>query len=50
MKKAAPKKKAIPPELEERQKQALARMEELGVPPRKVSTHLPLSTYYIYNV
>ena len=28
---AAPKKKAIPPELEERQKRASARMEELGV-------------------
>lgn len=32
-KRAAPKKKAIPPELEERQKRASARMLELGIPP-----------------
>ena len=35
-KKVAPKKKAIPPELEERQKKASARMLELGVPPLQV--------------
>ena len=34
----APKKKAIPPELEERQKRASARMLELGVPPLQASS------------
>ena len=45
-KKAAPKKgKAVPPELEERQKRASARMEELGVHPLEAR----INNYLYYN-
>ena len=49
VKKAAPKKKAIPPELEERQKRASAWMEEIGVPPLEASTHFA-TLYLLCNV
>ena len=52
----APKKKAIPPELEERQQRASARMLELGIPPLQASVHFlllvvcPIRTCHIYVI
>ena len=44
---APKKKKAIPPELEERQKRASVRMLELGVPPLQARIHL-YNNYLLY--
>lgn len=38
---ATKKRKIIPPEMEERQKRALARMADLGIPPLQASIHIP---------